>query len=169
MVGISALDRCPDVAAALEEDVHARVQHEPGRGGTHGADDLELLVERQQPAGARVLQVHACRACRDRTGGSTRRVAVAGLEIRRHRHLDRRGNAPDRAQHLLHGRLLAVVPAERAGHGRARRRDRAAAGKRRERPRAGHIPGIRQHEQRRRPVHGAELVGARHSWVSDTP
>jgi hypothetical protein len=144
------------------------VEDDRRRRRPDGTDDVELLVEGQQLAGARIFEVHAGGTRRERVGGRARRVAVACLEIGGDRDVDRRGDALDDPQHLRDGRLLAVLPAEGAGDGGARRRDRATPGKRSEDPRARDVPRVRQNEQRRPAVQRAELVRARHA-PSDMP
>ena len=80
------------------------------------------------------------------------------LDVGGHRHLHGAGDAGDRFDHLARRDDAAVRMTERRGHARARGGDRGKAFGL-EHARAGRVPGVGQHENRRAMVKGSRLRG----------
>jgi hypothetical protein len=80
-----------------------------------------------------------------------RRLTVAGLDVGGDRHANRPHNAFRCRHHFLPGRAFAVGEAQAPGHAAAGGRHRAKTGGL-ELTRAHGVPGVRQQQQRRRPM-----------------
>ena len=102
-------------AAARTNGVGAGVEHEVDTGVPAGAqhrlDGGDRLVQRLHL----VLEVAADGAGLDGPPGGLPGVAVAGLEVHRHRQVDRPGDPLDHVEVQLQRDVLAVLVAERRG------------------------------------------------------
>ena len=168
-VRVAALDRLGDVAVPAEERVDPRVEDEVRSGGADGAEQLDLLVDRDGRVPAhRVLDVGADDPRLPRGGDGRGRVVVAALEVGAHGDVDGGGDPRRDAEHLVAGRGAVLEP-ERARDGGARRRDRAAPRQPRQRDRARHVPRVREHEQPRLAVPRAEQRAPRSARAGVIP
>jgi hypothetical protein len=108
-----------------------------------------------------VLEVQPHRTGRQQPLGQlVGRQAVAGLQVGRHGHVDRGGDAPHRLGHLGDRRALAVVEPERAGHAAARRGDRGQAGPR-DGVRARRVPRVEEQQRVAGDVQAPQALGLR--------
>ena len=167
LVGLEAADGVRQVAAADEEVLRPRGQHERmrvgvrhRRGGAHALDRQLEGVDRFVGARRRILDRAAGetggRGEADGLGDRLRRVAEAVLQVGAHRQV---GGADDRGhvrQHpLAADAVVALTGSEcRAGAGR-RQRLEAETG---EQARRAEVPRIGNHERARARVQGAKRL-----------
>ena len=136
------------VALAVErERVGAGVEHEVDALLLGDLHDVLDLLGRLGDGLELVLDVGADDAQPDRAADRLRRVAVAALEVCRHRQLGRVDDPLDLLEHQVQRDVLAVLVAERRG-------DRVAGGGQRRGAlglghdlRADHVPDVHEGEQ----------------------
>src|SRR5918994_756879 len=149
-----------------EEDVDPRVDHKPvaliGGGLANRTQPRRVFNRIAQLTGRMVgvLEVAARRPDLPQVGYKVGGLdPIAGLGVDRHGHLDGCRDAPGGSEHLVTGRPLVVLVAERGGHAAARRRDDGKAGGY-HRPRRGDIPGVWKHQWGAGDVKRAEQIAA---------
>ena len=136
-----------------DEDVDPGVDHESiplvGRRPANRAQPVGLFGPVAQLAGGviGVLEVAAGRPHRLQPGHEIGRLhPIAGLGIDRHWDVDSCGDPRGGSEHLVAGRPLVILIAERGGYPAARRRNHGES-RRHHGPRRGGVPGVRKDER----------------------